>query len=73
MAGASGINNEQLKQQAQYLNMRGAQIAQEKSGQQTTLGSETKVRGSKAQLIGTIAGVVGVAAVLLLLAAFRII
>lgn len=64
---AQGLNNEQLKQQAQYLNMRGAQIAQEKSGQQTTLGSTTKVQGSKKQLIGTIVGVVAVILVLLVL------
>lgn len=64
---AQGINNEQLKQQAQYLNMRGAQIAQEKSGQQTALGSQPKAKGSKKQLIGTIVGVVAVVAVLLIL------
>lgn len=64
---AQGINNEQLKQQAQYLNMRGAQIAQEKSGQQTTLGSAPKAQGSRKQLIGTIVGVVAVVAVLLIL------
>ena len=63
---AQGINNEQLKQQAQYLNMRGAQIAQEKSGQQTTLGS-TKAQGSRKQLVGTIVGIVAVVAVLLIL------
>lgn len=67
---AQGINNEQLKQQAQYLNMRGAQIAQEKAGQRTTLGSSAKTQGTKKQLIGTIAGVLAVIAVLVLLSVF---
>lgn len=66
-SGPSGMSNEQIKQQAQYLNMRGAQIAQEKAGQKTELGSQPKVQGSKKQLVGTIIGVVAVVAVLLIL------
>ena len=48
------INYDQLKQQSQYLNMRGAQIAQEKSGQHTELGSQPKAKGTRKQLISTI-------------------
>ncbi len=65
------VNYDQLKQQSQYLNMRGAQIAQEKNGQQTTLEPMPKARGSKKQLIGTIVGVLAVIAVLVLLSVFR--
>ncbi len=66
-SGSCGVNNEQLKQQQQYLNMRGAQIAQEKAGQQTELGGQPKAHGSKKQFIGTIIGIVAVVAVLVLL------
>lgn len=66
-SGASGMSNEQIKQQAQYLNMRGAQIAQEKAGQRTELGGQPKAQGSRKQLIGTIVGIVAVVAVLLIL------
>lgn len=68
---AQGINNEQLKQQSQYLNMRGAQMAQEKAGQKTTLEAAPKVQGTKKQLIGTIVGVIAVIAVLVLLSILR--
>ena len=67
MAAGSDFSNHQLKQQAQYLNMRGAQIAQEKAGQNTTLEPVPKTQGSKKQLVGTIVGVVAVVAVLLIL------
>lgn len=72
MAGPAGINNDQLKQQAQYLNMRGAQMAMENAGQTQSLDHE-KAKGSKKQLIGTVVGVVLVVAVLFLLAHFRVI
>ncbi len=65
--GVGGSTNVQAKQQAQYLNMRGAQIAQEKAGQKTELGGQPKAQGSRKQLIGTIVGIVAVAAVLLVL------
>lgn len=70
-SGPSGMSNEQIKQQAQYLNMRGAQIAQEKAGQQTTLEPSSKVQGTKKQLIGTIIGVAAVLGVLVLLSVLR--
>lgn len=54
------VNPDQAKQQAQMLNMRGAQMAQDKAGQS----SQPKAQGSKKQLVGTI---VGIAAVVLLL------
>lgn len=60
------VNYDQLKQQSQYLNMRGAQIAQEKSGQQTALGGQPKAKGSKKQLVSTIIGVLVVLGVLVL-------
>ena len=66
-SGGGGLSNEQVKQQAQYLNMRGAQIAQEKAGQKTELGAQPKAKGTKKQLIGTIVGVIAVIAVLVLL------
>lgn len=67
------VNYDQLKQQSQYLNMRGAQIAQEKAGQQTSLGSQPRAKGSRKQLIGTIVGVVVVLAGLVLLKVLGII
>lgn len=67
MAGSSGMSNEQIKQQAQYLNMRGAQMAQEKGGQKTELGAQPKAQGTKKQLVGTIIGVIVVIAALLIL------
>lgn len=72
MSGPSGINPDQLKQQSQYLNMRGAQMAMGDAGQTQSLGHE-KAKGSKKQLIGTVVGVVLVVAVLFLLAHFRVI
>lgn len=67
MTGPSGVSNEQIKQQAQYLNMRGAQIAQEKMGQETELGAMPRAKGTKKQLAGTIVGVAAVIGGLLLL------
>ena len=66
-SGPSGMSSEQFKQQAQYLNMRGAQMAQEKAGQKTELGAQPKAKGTKKQLIGTVVGVIAVIAVLLIL------
>lgn len=71
MAAGSDFSNHQLKQQAQYLNMRGAQIAQEKAGQTTTVEPASKVQGTKKQLIGTIVGVIAVIAVLVLWSILR--
>ncbi len=73
MAGPVGINNDQLKQQQQYLNMRGAQMAQQNSGQQTTLGGQPKAKGTKKQLVSTIVGIAAVFAVLVLLKALGVI
>lgn len=69
--GGGGLTNEQVKQQAQYLNMRGAQIAQEQAGQKTELGGQPKAKGTKKQLVGTIVGVIAVVAVLVLLSVLR--
>lgn len=68
-----GYNNDQLKQHQQFLNMRGAQIAQEKMGQKTELGSSPKAQGSKKQLIGTVIGVAAVVAALVLLKLLNVI
>lgn len=68
----SGINNEEIKQRAQYLSMRGAQMAMENSGQIQTLKPE-KLRGSKRQLVGTIVGVAAVVVLLVVLNLLRII
>lgn len=73
MAGTGGVNYEQLKQQQQYLNMRGAQMAQEKAGQKTELGGQPKAQGTKKQLVGTIVGIVAVVALLLLLKVINVI
>ena len=47
MPAGNDFNNQQIKQQAQYLNMRGAQIAEQNAGQKTELGSQPKAQGSK--------------------------
>ena len=73
MAGTGGVNYEQLKQQQQYLYMRGAQMAQEKAGQKTELGGQPKAQGTKKQLVGTIVGIVAVVALLLLLKVLNVI
>ena len=70
---AGHINLDQIKQQQQFLNMRGAQIAQEKAGQQTSLGGQPRAKGSRKQLIGTIVGIVAVVAGLLILKALGVI
>ena len=67
------VNPDQAKQRAQYLSMRGAQMCQENQGQQTKLGGQTKAKGSKKQLIGTILGIAAVVGVLILLKVFHII
>lgn len=73
MSGVNGgINNDEIKRRAQYLSMRGAQMAMEDSGQLQTLGNE-KPRGSKKQLVGTIIGIVAVVVVLVLLNLARVI
>lgn len=73
MPAGHDFDNQQLKQRAQYLNMRGAQMAQQNAGQKTELGGQPKATGSKKQLIGTIVGISVAFAVILLLAVFRII
>jgi hypothetical protein len=67
----TGINNEELKQRAQYINMRGAQMAMDQADQDQTLGTDHP-RGSKGQLLGTILGVAVVLLVLVLLAWLRV-
>ncbi len=73
MPAGNDFDNQQLKQRAQYLNMRGAQMAQQNAGQKNELGGQSKATGSKKQLIGTIIGISVAFAVILLLAVFRII
>lgn len=73
MPAGYDFNNQQTKQQAQFLKMRGAQIAEQKAGQKTELGTQPKATGSKKQLIGTIVGIAAAFAVLALLAALNVI
>ena len=67
------VNINQTKQQSQYLNMRGAQIAQEKTGQHTELGNQPKAKGTRKQLVSTIVGIVAVIAALVILKALGVI
>lgn len=67
------VNINQTKQQSQYLNMRGAQIAQEKTGQHTELGNQPKAKGTRKQLISTIVGIAAVIAALVILKALGVI
>ena len=69
------VNINQTKQQSQYLNMRGAQIAQEKTGQHTELGSQpkAKAKGTRKQLVSTSVGIGAVIAALGLLTALGVI
>jgi hypothetical protein len=67
----TGINNEELKRRAQYINMRGAQMAMDQADQDQTLQTD-KPRGSKGQLFGTVLGVAVVLLLLVLLAWLRI-
>ena len=69
MIGGSEINPDQWKQ-GQYLNLRGAQMAQDRAERKSSAAS-TESRGSKRQRIGTIVGVVAGIAVLVLLSALR--
>lgn len=48
-------------------------MAQEKTGQQTTLGSQPKAKASRRQLVGTIVGIAAAVAVLVLLKVFGLI
>ena len=73
MPAGNDFNNQQIKQQAQYLNMRGAQIAEQNAGQETKLGSQPKAQGSKKQLVGTIIGIVVMIGVLIVLKALDVI
>lgn len=68
----TGINNDEMKRRAQYMNMRAAQLASEKQNMPQSLGSD-KPKGSKKQLIGTIIGICGVVLLFFLLSYFRII
>jgi len=67
MPAGNDFNNHLLKQQAQYLQVRGAQIAEQQASQKTKLGGLSHARGSKRQLLGTVAGVVLLLAGLMLL------
>ena len=73
MPAGNDFNNQQIKQQAQYLNMRGAQIAEQNAGQKTELGSQRTAQGSKKQLVRTIIGIVVVIGVLIVLKALDVI
>ena len=68
-----GVGSEQQRQQQQYMNMRGAQIAEQNAEQKTELGSQPKAQGSKKQLIGTITGVAAVFVLLIILKALNVI
>ena len=68
MAGFNGLDVDQMKQQTQYLNMRGAQMVEQKTGRKASDGTTMRAHGSKKQLIGTIAGVAAVLFILALIA-----
>lgn len=57
------VNPDEIKRQAQALQMRGAQMASEKIGQK----QPRQASGSRKQLIGTIVGIAAVFALLVLL------
>ena len=67
------VNINQTKQQSQYLNMRGAQIAEEKPGVNSDIEPQTKAKGTRKQLISTIVGIAAVFAVLILLKVLNVI
>ena len=67
------INSDQVKQQTQMMQMRGAQMAQNINGQQTSLGSQPRAKGTKKQLVSTIVGIAAVFVVLILLKVLNII
>lgn len=69
MIGGSEINPDQWKQ-GQYLDLRGAQMAGNRT-EQKPLAASPESRGSKRQLIGTILGVAAVLGVLVLLSVLR--
>ena len=69
--GGSEVNPDRWKQQAQYMNMRGAQTAQQVAGQKTEIGGGPKAKGSRKQLLGTVIGILAAIAVLVLLSMFR--
>ena len=73
MPAGNDFNNQQMKERAQYLNMRGAQIAEQKAGENANAKPHPKQKGSSKQLIGTIIGIVAFFAVLILLAVFEVI
>jgi hypothetical protein len=68
---STGINNEELKRRAQYISMRGAQMAMDQADQDQTLGTD-RPSGSKRQLLGTVIGVAAVLLLLVLLAWLRV-
>lgn len=70
MIGGSEINPDQWKQQARYLDLRGAQMAGDRAEQKPSAASHGS-RGRKRQLIGTIIGVAAVFGVLVLLSVLR--
>ncbi len=67
MISSSEINPNRWKQQSQMLQMRGAQMAQNQTGQSNSTPRGTKTKGSKKQLIGTILGILAGIVVLVLL------
>lgn len=67
----NGYNNEQMRQRMTNLQMRGAQIAAEKQGVKFDIEPQTKAKGTKKQLVGTIVGIVAVI-LLLTLKAFNV-
>ena len=67
MPAGNDFNNQYQKERAQYLNLRGAQIAQNVSKQDIKLESRTEVHGSKKQLVGTVVGITVVFLILIML------
>ncbi len=66
-----GGTNEHYKQQAQYMNIRGAQMAQQRAGQGAKNPTQ-RPAGSKRQLLGTIIGIAAVIAAVILLKVLHI-
>lgn len=71
MANIGGYN-EQYRQQAQMMNMRGAQMVEQQTGRKASDGTTIRAKGSRKQRIGTVLGIAAVFAVLILLVALDI-
>lgn len=65
----ANLNPDLEKQRQQYLNIRGAQMAEN----QTKCAPPKQKKGSKKQLIGTVVGLLGAVVILVLLAKLQVI